>query len=565
MSRAFDAVERSLRVVTDRLSLPPAAPVVLELLARVDLDPEVAVAVRQGDEQQRDGVVSWASLLTLVDAPVDDLGAAVLALADWGLVQIVGAHATDVRVPGSAPLRLAHPGRVALGLAPRLRLPPPPGGPAMPWTVLHGPAAEPLAMAARGLGGDLPTVRLADHAGADAAAGACAVALLLDGGVVVDAYDPTQAPLAAAVLARTVRARGPRFLLLAAPTLVREAAARGDAVLRWIGGVSSGPDPARTRAILDRDPTATRADACAVAGSGVARPRRVQVAWSDLALPDATARRLELIRLHALSRTSGAVSPLVGHARGGGYRLLLCGLPGTGKSLTAAALASSLARPLVKVDLSAVLSKWLGETEKLLGEVFEVAESSDAVLVLDEAESLFRQRDSGSGASSGLATAVAYLLGRLDDFSGVLVATTNRVDDLDEAFYRRFDDYLVLPMPDTSTRRLLWRRLLGDVPFDVGDLEGVAVSGGLIEGAALRARAWAAAAEVPLAAELVLASLALELEKSGRPTREILAGRHGEAVRAVLERGLVGPDGGPLRHTPGMQSPSATPPARSSG
>ena len=91
-------------------------------------------------------------------------------------------------------------------------------------------------------------------------------------------------------------------------------------------------------------------------------------------------------------------------------------------------------------------------TEKLIGQIFDVAEASGAILVLDEAEALLRQRSSNQGGS-GLSTGVAYILTRFDSYSGILVATTNRIEDLDEAFFRRFDDYAVLPIPDAPTRQ----------------------------------------------------------------------------------------------------------------
>jgi len=221
-----------------------------------------------------------------------------------------------------------------------------------------------------------------------------------------------------------------------------------------------------------------------------------------------------------------------------GYRLLLSGLPGTGKSMAAEALATALDRPLVRLDLSSVLSKWLGETEKQLSQVFDVAEAANAVLVLDEAESLLRQRNSGAGGG-GMGTGVAYMLTRLDLYQGVLVATTNRIEDLDEAFFRRFDDYVVLPIPDKPTRRTLWERHLiladdSDVDLDV-IAEKFAISGGLIRGAAIRANGWVSATSDPLSTPHVLASLGRELEKNHKATNEVYIQPWRNAVKAILE------------------------------
>ena len=108
-----------------------------------------------------------------------------------------------------------------------------------------------------------------------------------------------------------------------------------------------------------------------------------------------------------------------------------------------------------------MLSKWLGRNrEKLIGQIFDVAEAAGAVLVLDEAEAILRQRGNNNNSGGGLSTGVAYMLTRFDRYQGVLVATTNRIEDLDEAFFRRFDDYAVLPIPDRATREGMWKTML---------------------------------------------------------------------------------------------------------
>jgi SpoVK/Ycf46/Vps4 family AAA+-type ATPase len=193
-----------------------------------------------------------------------------------------------------------------------------------------------------------------------------------------------------------------------------------------------------------------------VPDSELAQPRRVKTRWEDLQVPEPVQRQLQQALMHARYR----LVPQPGGRESLGYRLLLSGLPGTGKSMAAEALASTLGRPVMKLDLSSVLSKWLGETERFLSQIFEIAEISGAVLVLDEADSLFRQRDSSGSGRDGLVTVVSYLLARLDRYVGLLVATTNRTRDLDEAFFRRFDDFIVLPVPDPATRRALWRQQL---------------------------------------------------------------------------------------------------------
>ncbi|MCK6525216.1 ATP-binding protein, partial [Myxococcota bacterium] len=324
-------------------------------------------------------------------------------------------------------------------------------------------------------------------------------------------------------------ARAGRALLLSEAAPARWGAARSGAVLRWVvGDGASTLDPGLTERLLGHAEGLSPADVSGVPASSLAWPRRVDVPLSALELPAPVSRRLQLAVSHARARVSAPWE------RRGGYRLLLSGLPGTGKTLTASAVATVLNRPLARIDLSSVLSKWLGETEQRLGEIFDLSEATGAVLVLDEAESLFRQRDSGPGGSGGLSTAVGFLLSRLDEFKGALIATTNRATDLDEAFFRRFDDYLVLPMPDAPTRERLWRRGLGDPPgIDWALLsERFMLSGGLIDGACRRALAWSA--EAPLITPVVLASLALELEKNQQSASVVYACAYGEAVRAWL-------------------------------
>ena len=121
----------------------------------------------------------------------------------------------------------------------------------------------------------------------------------------------------------------------------------------------------------------------------------------------------------------------------------------------------------------------------------------------------------------------------------MLVATTNRTRDLDEAFFRRFDDFVILPIPDKPTRSRLWATFLKATDEDDLDLDFIggrfAISGGLIRSAAVRADAWRVGLEVPLTTPLVLASLARELEKNDRSSVEAMVEPYRDAVLALLE------------------------------
>ncbi len=153
-----------------------------------------------------------------------------------------------------------------------------------------------------------------------------------------------------------------------------------------------------------------------------------------------------------------------------GARLLLTGSPGTGKSLAAAAVATAAKTDLLVVDVSRIVSKWLGETEKNLAAVFEAAERTQAVLLLDEADALFGTRTEISDAHDRYANLeTAYLLQRLDRFEGLVILTTNLRANIDVAFLRRVDFVVEFPLPDEQARQDLWALHLptGQVDDDV--------------------------------------------------------------------------------------------------
>jgi len=548
-------VESQLARAVHVLALPSRAEWVLRVLVRIDVDAEMAEQCRAADIHHRAGVLSWQRLAELDEAEGGDFDAleeAVVALANWDLLQVVGRLASDPVVPGAAALRLTHAGRACVGLAPvtrgqRGRLADEPG----PWTILHGTSREALCLEAGDVLAD-PGYRLlfapAHAAESVTVCGQLAEALCAQQGVVLDGFALRENPALAVpireIVTRTRNARCPRVLMLRDPSAVRDLALTSGATLQW---VEPHVHTRRGEVVLDQRVTdlleegqGESADICGVPDSEIAHPMRVTTTLQDLLLPGEVRHQLDRALVHARFRLDELPNTMRIPGKGQGFRLLLSGLPGTGKSLCAEALASTLGRPLIKLDLSSVLSKWLGETEKLLAQVFDVAEVAGAVLVLDEAEALFRQRDTGQSGAGALATGVAYLLTRLDKFDGVLVATTNRIRDMDEAFFRRFDDFIVLPIPDEPTRKALWERMLPDN----GQAEGVdldflgqqfAISGGLIRGAAIRAAAWASGMQSPLTTPIVLASLARELSKADRSTSEVMVEPYREEVEKLLD------------------------------
>jgi hypothetical protein len=144
-----------------------------------------------------------------------------------------------------------------------------------------------------------------------------------------------------------------------------------------------------------------------------------------------------------------------------GYRALFYGPPGTGKTLTAALLGKSAGLATYRIDLSMVVSKYIGETEKNLSGVFDQAEHKQWILFFDEADALFGKRTETSSAHDRYANQeVSYLLQRIEDFPGVVILATNMKANLDEAFSRRFQSMIYFPVPGPDQRLRLWKQAL---------------------------------------------------------------------------------------------------------
>lgn len=141
-----------------------------------------------------------------------------------------------------------------------------------------------------------------------------------------------------------------------------------------------------------------------------------------------------------------------------GFRALFHGPPGTGKTLTASLLGKRCGLDVYRVDLSQVVSKYIGETEKNLARVFDHAEGGQWILFFDEADALFGKRTAGGGVNERYANQeVAYLLQRIEDFPGVVILATNLKGNIDDAFARRFQSMIYFPAPGVEERLRLWR------------------------------------------------------------------------------------------------------------
>jgi hypothetical protein len=221
--------------------------------------------------------------------------------------------------------------------------------------------------------------------------------------------------------------------------------------------------------------------------------------WDDLVLPPSSLAMLREFLLWIRHR--GTVVEQWGGQASGGPVALFTGPSGTGKTCAAAAMANELGWPLFRVDLSQVVNKYIGETEKNLGRVFDAAEGQNAVLLFDEADALFGRRSEVKDAHDRYANLeVGYLLQRIEAHHGPCILATNLRQNFDPAFARRFQLVIDFPRPDAGLRAELWRRLLpprapraaGVDPDTLG--RAVVLTGGQIRNAALHAAYLAAGA-----------------------------------------------------------------------
>ena len=150
-----------------------------------------------------------------------------------------------------------------------------------------------------------------------------------------------------------------------------------------------------------------------------------------------------------------------------GYRSLFYGPPGTGKTLTASLLGKTTGLDVFRVDLSKIVSKYIGETEKNLANIFDQAENKNWVLFFDEADAIFGKRTSTSDSKDRYANQeIAYLLQRIEDFPGVLILATNLKSNMDEAFARRFQSMIYFPIPTPTLRMRLWEKAFTTFDMD---------------------------------------------------------------------------------------------------
>lgn len=282
-----------------------------------------------------------------------------------------------------------------------------------------------------------------------------------------------------------------------------------------------GPDSA----ITDADIHAGLRSALDIKLSGHGRRVQWRQTWDDLILPEDSQEEIRefIARVKHRRQVYDEWGFSRKMAKGLGLSALFAGQPGTGKTMVAGLIASELALDLYQIDLSRIVSKYVGETEKNLAELFDAAEAGHAILLFDEADSLFAKRTEVKSSVDRYANLeVNYLLQRMEGFGGITILTTNMDSAIDEAFRRRISFKVNFPFPEPEDRKKLWRVMLpeqaavsGDIDYDLLS-DRYEMSGGYIRNAVLRAAFLAAEDESPITMRHMMRAANLEYTAMGK-------------------------------------------------
>jgi hypothetical protein len=185
--------------------------------------------------------------------------------------------------------------------------------------------------------------------------------------------------------------------------------------------------------------------------------------WEDLVLPAATRQQLLDMELWLKHASKISSDPKLGKKLKPGYKALFYGPPGTGKTLSASVIGKKTGKDVYRIDLSAIVSKYIGETEKNLCRLFDRAERKDWILFFDEADALFGKRTAVNDAHDRYANQeVSYLLQRIEYHKGLVILASNMKNNLDAAFLRRFQSVVYFPLPKVEERLSLWQKTFSE-------------------------------------------------------------------------------------------------------
>ncbi len=265
--------------------------------------------------------------------------------------------------------------------------------------------------------------------------------------------------------------------------------------------------------------------------------------WEDIVLPDDRLAQLREIANQVLYQH--VVYEDWGLARksslGRGVAALFAGQSGTGKTMAAEVIANELGLDVYKIDLSGLVSKYIGETEKNLARIFDEASDSNAILFFDEADALFGKRSEVKDTHDRYANIeISYLLQRMEEYEGIVILATNMRSNLDDAFLRRMRAIVEFPFPEVEDRLHILQRTLSaaaplapdvDLPFMAQQFR---IAGGNIRNIALLAAFLAASEDAPIGMGYLLRATKREYQKLGRLIAESDFGRWFEELEAKL-------------------------------
>ncbi len=297
----------------------------------------------------------------------------------------------------------------------------------------------------------------------------------------------------------------------------------------------SVPDIHRAAAAASRGKEEAVADRIWTACRAASRPRLdllaerldAKATWDDLVLPEQETASLREIATHA--RRRALVHDDWGFSRrmnrGLGLSALFAGESGTGKTMAAEVIANELKLNLYRIDLSAVVSKYIGETEKNLRQLFDAAEDGGTILFFDEADALFGKRSEVKDSHDRYANIeINYLLQRMEAYAGLAILATNLKNSLDTAFLRRLRFILQFPFPSHAERRRIWERAFPAAvpagPLDFEFLARLNIAGGTVTNIALKAAFLAAGRLEPVSMEIVMDAARAEFRKLERPVND---------------------------------------------
>jgi SpoVK/Ycf46/Vps4 family AAA+-type ATPase len=283
----------------------------------------------------------------------------------------------------------------------------------------------------------------------------------------------------------------------------------------------------------------------AVSGSNLRRFATViqpRYTWSDIVLPEDKRQQLQHIAVRVKHRRTVHYDWGFGEklSRGKGLNVLFAGQSGVGKTMAAEVLANDMSLVLFQIDLSSVVSKYIGETEKHLAAIFREAEMSQSLLFFDEADSLFGKRTEVKDAHDRYANLeVNYLLQRIEQYEGLVILATNMQRNLDEAFLRRMQEVIDFPFPDEALRERIWRQHVpAGAPVEARiDYAFLArqfkLTGGNIKNAVMAAAFLAASQGKKIGMAEMIRGVRMELQKEGKLVMKADFGKYFEIAQRL--------------------------------